>query len=121
MIFISSVKDIDTNQYDEVWYITNNNPNMRVGCQHHKELAPFISDYMKYRQGSLPLIELLNRYGQALWSGKYDEAIDELIYESRQDKWIQLVCYCDNYEECHRSILYRYLEAKYPNDVVLLD
>ena len=112
MIVISNVKDIDTSLFDEVWYITNNVPNMRVGCTQHSELAPFIGTYMLFRRGSLNRQELLNEYGQALWSGKYDDAINDLVKLTESGKWIQLVCYCDDYNECHRHILYRYLKAK---------
>ena len=120
MIVISGVSDIDTEQYDSVWYITNNCPNMKIGCEHHSELAPFIGDYMKYRRGDMSLSELLNEYGQALWAGKYKSIIDELIEMSEQGKWIQLVCYCKDYTKCHRFILYKYLSTYY-NQVILLD
>lgn len=120
MIVISGISEIDTEQYDYVWYITNNCPSMKVGCEHHKELAPFIGSYMKYRKDLISLDNLLNDYGQALWAGKYKEAIDKLIYLSEQGKWIQLVCYCSDYTKCHRYVLYKYLSMCY-NQVILLD
>jgi uncharacterized protein YeaO (DUF488 family) len=120
MIIISGIKDIDFAQYDQVWYITNNNPNMRVGAQHHQELAPPANYYYQYRQGAISLDSLLNEYGSKLWSGVYKEAIDNLIGLSESELWIQLVCYCTNYNKCHRYVLYRYLKEIY-DKVVCLD
>lgn len=120
MIVISGTDAIDLAQYDEVWYITNNVPNMKQGAVQHKELAPFIGSYMKYRRGQMSSGELLNDYSQALWSGKYKEAIDNLLELSNSGKWIQLVCYCKDYSKCHRSVLARYLKT-FDIDVVVLD
>ena len=115
MITISGVHDIDFNQYDEVWYITNNNPSMRVGAIHHPELAPPRGPYTRYRNGEITLQELLSIYENLLWAGRYDEAVNNLIQLSDSGKWIQLVCYCKVFDECHRSRLYEYLSSKYSN------
>lgn len=120
MIVVSGINEIDFEQYDEVWYITNNNPNMRIGAQHHKELAPFIGSYMKYRQCEITLQSLLTEYGNALWSGKYREPIADLIKKSDSGKWIQVVCYCPNYLDCHRYVFYKYLSTL-TDKVCLLD
>lgn len=53
MITICGIKDCDVALYDEVWYITNYTPNMKVGTFHHKELAPFIHDFLQYKNGNL--------------------------------------------------------------------
>lgn len=111
MITICGIKDCDVALYDEVWYITNYTPNMKVGTFHHKELAPFIHDFLQYKNGNLNLSQLLQNYGNALYAGHYDEAINDLITYA-EDKWICLVCYCNSYTECHRGVLYNYLLAK---------
>ena len=118
MITIGHVNDIDLELYDEVWYITNNTPNMRICCKHKPELAPAIFDYCNYRNGSISLQQLLQNYGNGLWSDKYDQAINELLRVSK-DKWILLVCYCKDVHQCHRYILYRYLRTL-TEDVQLL-
>ena len=111
MIVISNARDVDMKQYDEVWYITNTTPKICVGAQHRADLAPTPGEYWKYRRGEITLNELLNVYGNALWAGKYKKTIDELLEKSKSGKWLQLVCYCDNMEECHRYVLYRYLAS----------
>lgn len=118
MITIGHVSAIDLELYDEVWYITNNAPNIKIGCKHKPELAPAFFDYCNYRNGSISLQQLLQSYGNALWSDKYDQAINLLLREAK-DKWILLVCYCENVHECHRYILYRYLRTL-TEDVQLL-
>lgn len=111
MIVISNAKNVDIPQYDEVWYITNTTPKIVVGAIHRQDLAPMPGIYWKYRRGEITKSELLNLYGNDLWSGKYKEVIDELLTKSREGKWIQLVCYCDDLEKCHRYVLYRYLAS----------
>lgn len=118
MITIGHVTDIDLELYDEVWYITNNTPNMKVGCKHVPELAPHFTEYVNYRHGNIKLQQLLQNYANALWSDKYDQIINKLLRES-ETKWILLVCYCDNVQECHRYLLYRYLRTLV-DDVQLL-
>jgi len=120
MIVISGLSDIDMEQYDEVWCITNNCPNIRPGAKHHPELAPFIGTYVNYRRGNICNQNLLTAYGNDLWSGKYKDEINKLISLSEEGKWIQLVCYCKNPDECHRSILAKYLKTFY-DKVVSLD
>lgn len=110
MIAISGVKSIDFGTYDEVWYITNYNPKMVVGAEHHPELSPFIGDYKNYRNNKISLSQLLQNYGNALWSGKYEIPIKNLLKLSTDGAWIQLVCYCPSYTVCHRGVLYKYLK-----------
>lgn len=108
MIIISCVDLIDFNTCDEVWYITNTTPNIRVGAKHHPELAPSKALFFSYNNGRISLNTLLNEYGSELYSGKYKEAVDNLIHEA-STKWIQCVCYCKDWSKCHTNVLYNYL------------
>lgn len=120
MIVISGVDRIDSELYDKIWYITNNTPNMKIGAEHHAELAPDPTQYYMYRNGQISVEQLLNMYGNDLWTGKYNCAIAELIKLSDDGNWIQLVCYCHDAMKCHRYVLYRYLRA-IGADVQILD
>ena len=109
MICLGNVTTIDFQQYDEVWYITNHNPKMVIGAEHHSELAPFYPLYKSYRSNDITLSQLLQEYGNALWSHKYDRAIEDLLCKSNSGSWILLICYCDNADACHRGVLFKYL------------
>lgn len=112
MVVISSTKKIDLELCDEVWYITNNTPNIKIGCTHVPELAPLSVNYKKFRRGLIDRDKLLFGYRMQLEAHEETmKAVDKLIREAT-DKWIQVVCYCDDATECHRSVLYRHLHDK---------
>lgn len=108
MIAISGVTEINPELYDEIWYVTNNTPNIRVGAKHHPELAPNRADYTSFRRNQISLATLLDRYEYDLRNNRLSE-LNALIEESDSGKWIQCVCYCDSYTLCHRGVLYMVL------------
>lgn len=112
MILISNARDVFNIPYDELWYITNYTPKMRIGAKHVPELAPNRNDYIARKKGIITLKELLDNYEWELQNGAFDEPLSKLITLSEEDKVIQCVCYCDNYLNCHRYVLYKYLLGK---------
>lgn len=111
MIAISSVANADVTLYDEVWIITNTTPRMPIGAIHHPELAPDKDKFIAYKKGDISIDDLLNSYREDLYSGKYDVAINKLV-ETAQTKWIQCCCYCDDWLQCHRGVLFTYLRDR---------
>ncbi len=118
MISIGSVKDIDMELYDEVWYITNTNPRMVVGAQHHPELAPDKETFFKYLRHEVTLKQLRDVYREEL-RGCKRQCLENLVKKSQSGLWILCVCYCEKYTICHRQVLYEELSSEY-NDVVLV-
>ncbi len=110
MIVISNVKDVQVDLFDEVWFITNTNPQMPIGAQHHPEIAPNKNSFISYKRGDMSLKSLLDGYSLDLHNNVYKDALDSLIKKSNNDLWLQLVCYCDVLENCHRYRLYEYLK-----------
>lgn len=109
MIGIGNVSDIDMNQWDEVWYITNYTPNRHIGAQHHPELAPCNADYVAYRQNKMSLNTLLDRYEVDLRTER-TQSLKQLLDLSESGRWILCVCYCDKSTSCHRGVLFTVLE-----------
>lgn len=120
MIVISNVRDADSKLYDEVWYITNTCPGMPSSAQHHPELAPNREKFFAYKRNELSLEELLDDYSSDLEMGVYDGALQALRELSTADKWIQLCCYCNDINKCHRGRLYTYLRSICIDDIVIV-
>ena len=121
MIVISGADKVNFREYDKVYYITVVPPDMVLPEEHHfPELAPPEGLFWQYRKKQIPVETLLNTYGQMLWSGKYSEAINNIMQLSNSGAWIQLVCYCKDYTKCHRYVLYKYL-CTLTDKVILLD
>ena len=107
MVYIGSVRDIDFDFYDAVWYITNTCPNMVVGAEHHPELAPNRYTWLDYRNHKITIEELRDDYLRDLETISSID-VDNLIARA-SDKDILCVCYCKEYTKCHRGMLYKRL------------
>lgn len=117
MISICKINDFDLQQYDEAWYCVNFVHGQKVGTEHHPELAPNRDDYLKYRQGQISLQEMLRNYENDLRTSKLPY-LNQLVQLSEQGKWIQCGCYCEDYTNCHRYVMYKVLKEM-TDDVVL--
>lgn len=120
LISISCASDVQTDLFDEVWFITNTTPKIPIGAVQHKELAPKEDSFFAYKAGRMSLEALLGEYDYMLREGKYNTAIERLLNLNSQGKWIQLVCYCKDLQKCHRYVLFKYLTELIGKDVTIL-
>jgi len=116
MIYLDSITNVNALEYDEVWIIVRKlkESDLIEGSKHIPELSPstyLLERYIELREKGIwnkesfekiyvPsfIREIRSRIG-------VKEILNDLVYMSGIGQKICLVCYCEDEEICHRSIV----------------
>ena len=91
MIVLTSIYKVDCESFDHVWYVTTTNPGMRVGCEHHPELAASKEAGKLYYAGDEK--GFYEAYVRELTHAPKLGYLMEVIRRSELGEWFQLVFY----------------------------
>lgn len=122
MLYTGSIKDITKSVYDEVWIIVRSLGNIKTGANiyHVPQLSPskeLFNDYLSWRDQGIWNKEQFDkvyapRFYKEMESQK--QLISDLAIKSiKQD--ILIVCFCENENICHRSLVKKLVEAEQIN------
>lgn len=115
MIVLSGKKKVDLNQYDHVWYVTTTNPGMRVGCEHHPELAAPMKLHTDICRGLISEEEFCTHYVKMLRTPEKQLLILDLVSRSEMGEWFQLIFYEDDMRDGERKYFYEILKEHTEN------
>lgn len=118
MITLTGKNKVDTSMYDHVWYTTTSNPGMRVGCEHHPELAASLNLHCAILDGAITEDMFIEKYISEMTSHPKIDALLEVIKRSDAGEWFQFIFYEDSAEDGERKYLYDILK-QYTNNVTL--
>lgn len=115
MIMLSGKNKVDTELYDHVWYVTTTCPRMRVGCEHHPELAIDYAFHLAICKGQITESEFVEEYIKELTSPPKLSHLKELVKRSEAGEWFQLIFYEDSMNEGERKHLFSILKKMTDN------
>lgn len=118
MIITKSIRNIG--KADEHWIIARSVKQLPTGATHVPELAPsykLLTKYLEWRKrGEWNLDKFNTEYAPQLireikYSAKAKAKLNELYKLSKQGKTIEIICFCEDEDLCHRSIIAGLLQA----------
>lgn len=110
MIMLSGKRKVDCETYDHVWYATTTCPGLKVGCEHHPELAGSKKLEALFYAGVKPAEEIYATYVQELTSEPKISHLRELVRRSEAGEWFQLIFYEDSPTDGERPYMYDILK-----------
>ena len=113
MITVANIKDIEPNQYDEVWAIVRSPKNAPRWMRHVPELSPSWPLFELYRNKRASFQwtktafeeEYVPRFLNEMQTSAAREKLNELFLRSHKGEHIAIACFCTDAEKCHRSIV----------------
>lgn len=113
MITVANIRDIEPNQYDEVWAIVRSPKNAPKWMRHVPELSPSWSLFELYRKRRAGFQwtktvfedEYVPRFLDEMQMQAAREKLNELYLRSHKGEHIAIACFCTDVEKCHRSII----------------
>lgn len=111
MIQLSGKNNVDMQLYDHVWYVTSTCPGMRVGCEHHPELAAS-KELSKLCYGDNPDFDAFYKgYVAELTSEPKISYLRNVVRRSEAGEWFQLIFYEDDPKDGERPYMYEILKT----------
>lgn len=114
MIVLTSIYKIDCETFDNVWYCTTTCPGLRVGCEHHPELAASREAGKIFYSGDEK--GFYDAYVREMTHAPKLGYLMEVIRRSDLGEWFQLIFYERNPDEGERPYLYEIIK-KYTDNV----
>ena len=111
MIMLSGKNKVDMSQYDHVWYVTTTCPGMKVGCEHHPELAGSMEIGKLCYGPNADFDEFYRRYVAELTSEPKISYLREVVKRSEAGEWFQLVFYENEPTDGERPYMYKILKS----------
>ena len=114
VITITSIRNVNPNDYDEIWAIVRSFKNKPYYIRQVPELSPSWDLFKKYlslrdagrwNHESFEQIYRPSFVAQITSDIKAQSALDELVEKHNSGKKIALVCFCKDVTLCHRSII----------------
>lgn len=114
MITIANIRNAKPNEYDEIWAIVRSLKGNSSYLKQIQQLSPSINLFFKYRkwatEGQWNKEKFDNYYvpqflKEIHGSIEARNKLNQLCRLDRENKQICLVCFCNNEEMCHRSII----------------
>lgn len=107
MIMLSGKRKVNFDLYDNVWYVTTTCPGMKVGCEHHPELAA------SKEAGKLYSIDpklFYDQYVKELTSEPKVTYLKDVVKRSDAGEWFQFIFYEDDPTDGERPYMYDILK-----------
>lgn len=114
MIVLTSIYAVDCTTFDHVWYVTTTCPGMRVGCEHHPELAASKYAHSLYYNGDVD--GFYKTYVKELSTAPKLNDLLEVIRRSDLGEWFQFIFYEKDPTDGERPYLYAIIK-KYTDNV----
>lgn len=112
MITLSGKNKVQMDLYDHVWYATTTCPGMRIGCEHHPEIAGSyeIGKYCIPGRPEYDEERFYVEYVKELSSEPKISYLRDIVRRSENGEWFQLVFYEDDPNDGERKYMYQILK-----------
>lgn len=107
MIMLSGKNKVQFDMYDHVWYATTTCPHMRVGCEHHPEIA---GSYAIWKYCEHDEDRFYREYIREMTTEPKISRLKEIVKRSDAGEWFQLIFYEDDPNTGERPYLYKILK-----------